>query len=85
LKILCLSLVFDAQKGKFLAGGVNLPFCPCFSKRQNIRALQAALARLSITTKRPKANKVVYKIRIALEGNQLKRLHPSLKSPSAAP
>jgi hypothetical protein len=57
----------------------NLPFCQRFSKRQNTRPLQAPLARLNITTKRQKVNKVAYEIRLALEGNQLKRLNTSLR------
>jgi hypothetical protein len=54
-------------------------------KRQNIRALQARLTRLKIEKKRQKQIRLHTRLRVALEGNQLKRLHPSLKSPSAAP
>jgi hypothetical protein len=76
---------FWFAKGQIFGGGKICPFVRVFSKRQNIRALKAALARLNIISKRQNANKVAYKIRVALEGNQLKRPHPSLKSPSAVP
>jgi len=48
-------------------------------KRRDTRPLQANLARLRIATKRPKPSRVAYEIRVALEENQLKRLHSSLR------
>jgi hypothetical protein len=70
-------VVFLCKKANF-ARTQNLPFC-WLCKRQNTRPLQAALARLSIATKRQQTNKVAYEIRVALKGNQLKRLNTSLR------
>jgi hypothetical protein len=50
------------QKGKFAR--TKFAFLLAL-KRQNTRPLQAALARLSIATKRQKTNKVAYEIRVA--------------------
>ena len=73
-------LLFLVQKGKFAR--TKFAFLLAL-KRQNTRPLQETLTRLSITTKRQNANKVAYEIRVALEGNQLKRLHPKSASPGA--
>jgi len=69
------------QKGKFSPATLKFAFLLELSKRQNTRPLQAALARLSIATKRQITNKVAYEIRVPKEGNQLKRLNTSLRPP----
>jgi hypothetical protein len=65
------------KKAKFAPTQI-LPFC-WLSKRQNTRPLQATLARLNIATKRQKQIRLNEKLGLPKEGNQLKRLHTSMR------